>query len=138
MNSRVLAPCLKILMLAMLPLAACSTVGIDYQRDLQSYVGDTELALSKRLGLAEERIEQQGETILVYRPFSYQVPLGVPTPITSGNPEVRTSLPQANSHTPASGQKLYTNCRVSFHLRDGIIRTWKAQGPECPQSLLNR
>lgn len=138
MNSRVLGTRPLLSALISMGLAACSTARVDYQRDLQSYVGDTESELVKRLGPAEQRIEQPGETILVYRPISYQVPLGVPAPITSGNPEARLSLPQANSVTSASGQKLYANCRVSFHVRNGLIRSWTAQGPECPKTLLNR
>ncbi len=124
------------MLLALLSLAACSTASIDYQRDLQSYVGDTEAALTKRLGLAEQRIEQPGETILVYRPISYQLPLAAPVPVIAGNGVV-TAIPPGNSMTPGTDQTLRANCRVYFKLKQGIIQSWTAQGQECPKTLLN-
>ena len=137
MNASVLQPRNAIILLACIAITACATTAVDYQRDLQSYVGDTEAALTQRLGLAEQRIEQPEETILVYRPISYQLPLAAPAPIITGNGVV-SAIPPANTVVPGSDQTLKADCRVYFKVKQGIIQSWTAQGPECPKTLLNR
>ena len=137
MNASLLQRRNMMILMACMAITACATSSVDYQRDLQSYVGDTEAALTKRLGPAEQRIEQPGETILVYRPISYQLPLAAPAPIIAGNGLV-TATPPANNMTTGTDQTLHANCRVYFKVKQGMIQSWTAQGPECPKSLLNR
>lgn len=126
----------SIILLACTAIAACTTTRMDYQRDLQSYVGDSEAALAKRLGPAEQRIERTGATILVYRPISYQVPLAAPAPIIAGD-RIVTAIPPANTVAGAD-QTFRADCQVYFSVKQGIIQSWSAQGPECPKTLLER
>ncbi len=119
-------------------LSACASSRIDYQRDMQHYIGRSTTELTHGLGKAEQQYEQDGTTILVFRPISYPVPMPIPATYVSGSSGISMPLSRANSMSYNPDQRMYANCRVAFSIKDHIVQSWTAKGRECPKSMLQR
>lgn len=121
---------LTFIVAASLLATACASSRIDYQRDMQHYVGHSKAELTHGLGKAEQQYEQDGLSIVVFRPISYYVPVSTPRSSTDG------SMGRANSMSYNQNQKMYANCMVAFTLKNDIVQSWLAKGRECPKSML--
>ena len=123
---------LPITLAASLLVTACASSRIDYQRDMQHYVGLSTTELIRGLGKPEKQLEQDGLSILVFRPISYYVPVSTPRGNTDG------IMGRASSMSYNPNQQMYANCKVAFTLKGDIVQSWVAKGRECPKSMLQR
>lgn len=139
MTKPVLAPITLMLLTGFsLLLSACASSRIDYQRDMQHYIGRSKSELNHGLGKAEQQYEQDGQTILIFRPISYSVPMPVPATVTTGSSGLTLPMWRANSMSYSPDQRMYADCKVAFSIKDSIVQSWRAKGRECPKSMLQR
>ena len=119
-------------------LSACASSRIDYQRDMQHYVGLGSKELIQGLGKPEQQLEQDGQTILVFRPISYPVPIPIPATAVTGGGGMTMPMARANNMSYNPDQKMYANCNVAFSLTADVVQSWVAKGRECPKAMLQR
>lgn len=115
----------KLLLIAsVLLIAGCATTQ-SFVSSMDQYKGKTATKLIKEFGAADERIEKDGQTTLVFRPIKMSIPIPVTAPTTGMGGAYMTPRPNA-------GYEVRASCRVAFILKNDQVIDWYSQGKECP------
>ena len=109
---------------SVLLIAGCATTQ-SFVSSMDQYKGKPAASLIKEFGAADERIEQDGQTTLVFRPIKMSIP--IPIIVPSYGMRVSDITPRANA-----GYEVRASCRVAFILKNDQVIDWYSQGKECP------
>ncbi len=108
-------------------LAGCATTA-NYEKILQSWVGDTELNLIRKWGPPRESYETGGSKFLVYS-SSRNVYLSGTAPSYTTTVIGNTAYTNAVGGTP--GQNIGLSCQTTFEISGERIVSWRWQGNAC-------
>lgn len=113
-----------LLIASVLLIAGCATTQ-SFVSSMDQYKGKPAASLLQEFGAADQRIEKDGQTTLVFRPIKTSIPM----PIIAPNHGMRGSdiTPRANA-----GYEVRASCRVAFILKNDQVIDWYSQGKECP------
>lgn len=115
-----------ILLSSLVILSGCMATQ-SFSSNMSHFTGQPSSQLIAEFGKPDQRIEQDGQTILVFRPVRVNIP--VPT----------ATAPMANgmggtyvSPRPSSGYSIRANCQVAFIIKNDQVTDWYSQGRDCP------
>lgn len=112
---------LSFIVLTGILVSACASTQVDFNRHMQVHVGQPTHVLIKKLGKPEKQFQQQGKVILVYRPFTLNMPIPVNIQYVTGGMRLETA-----------NQNVYADCSVYFSIKNDIVQSWSTEGSECP------
>lgn len=113
-----------ILSTALLLLAGCATTQ-SFTSTMNLFNGQPTSRLIAEFGTPDQRIEQDGQTILVFRPVMVNIP--IPTPALVSGMGGAYVTPRSSSN-----YSIRANCRVAFTLKNDQVTDWTSQGKDCP------
>lgn len=127
-------------MLCMAFIAGCASTASNSSLDMQQYIGLPASELIKQLGSAEISYTDAQQTTLSYSPVVTEIATSTETklPIPTGGGPYGAGAINTSVKSPETIRKVYADCQVHFSVKDQIVQSWKAQGQDCPASLLNR
>lgn len=105
-------------------LAACATTQ-SFVSTMDQYKGKPAASLLQEFGAADQRIEKDGQTTLVFRPIKMSIPIPTTAPTTGMGGAYITPRPNA-------GYEVRASCRVAFILKNDQVIDWYSQGKDCP------
>jgi hypothetical protein len=105
-------------------LAGCATTK-SFTTTMNYFNGQPASRLIAEFGTPDQRIEQNGQTILVFRPILVNIPVPTPTLVSGMGGAYVTPRSSSNYSIRAS-------CRVGFVLSNDQVTDWYSQGKDCP------
>lgn len=109
----------------LLLLAACNTTHT-FQHNMTAMTGKSSAELVQNLGAPDQRIEEDGQTILVFRPVRINIP--IPTPSLGSGLDSGYIPPRVSS-----SYNIHAHCQVFFILQSDQVTDWYSQGKDCPK-----
>ncbi len=120
-------------------IAGCASTASNSSLDMQKYVGLPASELVKQLGSAEINYTDDQQTTLSYSPIVTEIPIATTeTRVPTGGYGAGAGPVNLSLKSPTLLRKVYADCQVHFSVKNQIVQSWKAQGQDCPASLLNR
>lgn len=113
-----------LLIASALLLTGCATTQ-SFVSTMDQYKGQSAASLIKKFGTADQRIEKDGQTTLIFRPIKTSIPVPTTAPTTGMGGAYMTPRPNA-------GYEVRASCRVAFILKNDQVIDWYSQGKECP------
>lgn len=108
-------------------LAGCATTG-NYEKNLQSWVGNTELNLIRKWGPPRQSYEAGGSKFLVYS-SSRNVYLPGTAPSYTTTVIGNTAYTDPVGGTP--GQNIGLSCQTTFEISGERVVSWRWKGNDC-------
>lgn len=122
MNSR-LVEVLSALSLVV-SITGCATTQ-SFMANMNAYKGKNSNELIHEFGQPDQRTEKDGQTVLVFRPITANIP--IPTPSLGTGMDAVYISPHASS-----SYNIRANCQVAFILVKDQVTDWYSQGKDCP------
>ena len=111
----------------LLTLAGCVTTA-NYEKNLDSWVGQTELSLIRKWGPPQRSYETGGHKFLVYVSSRNEY-------VTGTKPAYRTTVIGNTAYTKRvgriTGRNIRKNCQTTFEILGKRIVSWHGKGNDC-------
>lgn len=118
----------KFLTLSAMILTGCVT-SPSFSTTMNYLNGQPVSTLLAELGQPDQHIQQDDQTVLVFRPVMVNIP--IPTPMQT-TPTINGMGGAYVSPRPSSSYSIRANCRVAFIIKNDQVTDWYAQGKDCP------
>lgn len=118
-----------IALMASMTLSACATTQ-SFQKEINQYVGLSSSDLGKKMGQPISQYQRGENSILVYRPVTFELPIPMPEiPVSSMSMGGMSGGRVQMSNTK---QTIRSNCQIHFVLLNDVVQSWQAIGNDCP------
>lgn len=115
------------LIISMVLLSACATEA-KYQRNLNTWLGSTELDLVRQWGAPQQAYEAGGSKFLVYSSSDSMY-------IPGQAPSYTTNVYGNTAYTTPTGgyaaQSIALSCVTTFEVANGLVTNWTYNGNNC-------
>ena len=105
-------------------LGGCATTQ-SFTTTMNYFNGQPASRLTAEFGTPDQRIERDGQTILVFRPIMVNIPIPTPALVSGMGGAYVTPRPSSN-------YSIRANCQVAFILKNNLVTDWYSQGKDCP------